>query len=260
MHAGCEDFDTPPEQIRGEWKMTSVALYSEQPILTAGFQRVMAGLEDLTLSAAFTDLDPFMEHVQTHRPSVVLLDMTAAVTFATLSKLKSIAGDVPIILWVDVTPMEFVSQALALGIRGFLRRCLPIELQIKCLRNVAAGDLWVEQGLCDRLLTSERIVVSRRQRQLLSLLAQGLKNKEIAHAMTLTEGTIKVYLSRLFRKVGANDRFELALYALKNLFVGPASEPEPASAAGESRPSAPLSPAFFLPTFVTVARPAAIVH
>ena len=62
------------------------------------------------------------------RPSVVLLDAAAAVTFATLSTLKSIAGGAPIVLWVDVCPVEFVSQALARGVRGILRKSLPIEL------------------------------------------------------------------------------------------------------------------------------------
>jgi DNA-binding NarL/FixJ family response regulator len=216
MHADCRGFNAPAEQIRGEWKMTSVALYSEQPVLTAGLQSVMAGLEDLALSA-FTDLDRLMEHVQTRRPSVVLLDLTIAVTFATLSRLKSIVGDAPIVLWVDVTPLAYVSQALALGVRGILRKSLPTEFQVKCLRTVAAGDLWVEQGLCDRLLTSKRVFLTPRERQLMGLLGQGLKNKEIAGAMTLTEGTVKVYLSRLFEKVGAHDRFELAMYSLQNL-------------------------------------------
>ena len=238
--------------------MTSVALYSEQPILTAGLQSVMAGLEDLALSA-FTDLDRLMEHVQTRRPSVVLLDVTIAVTFTTLSRLKSIVGDAPIVLWVDVTPLEYVSQALALGVRGILRKSLPTEFQVKCLRTVAAGDLWVEQGLCDRLLTSKRVFLTPRERQLMGLLAQGLKNKEIAGAMTLTEGTVKVYISRLFEKVGAHDRFELARYSLQNLFTGAASELEPAWVAGESRPSARLSPLVFLPSFVSVACPAAAV-
>ena len=62
------------------------------------------------------------------RPSVVLLEATAAVTFATLSTLKSIAGDAPVVLWVDVSPVEYVSQALARGVRGILRKSLPIEL------------------------------------------------------------------------------------------------------------------------------------
>src|ERR1017187_6883151 len=141
--------------------MTSVALYSEHLILTAGLQTVMACLEDMTLSAAFTDLDAFMEHVQTRRPSVVLLEVTGAVAFATLSKLRSIAVDSSVVLWVGTTPMECVSQALALGVRGILRKSLPIELQIQCLRSVAAGDLWVEQGLCDRLLTPQRIGLRR---------------------------------------------------------------------------------------------------
>jgi hypothetical protein len=53
-----------------------------------------------------------------------------------------------------------------------------------------------------------------------SLLSQGLKNKEIATTLMISEGTVKVYLSRLFQKVGVKDRFELALFGLKNLSTG----------------------------------------
>jgi predicted transcriptional regulator len=52
---------------------------------------------------------------------------------------------------------------------------------------------------------------------LLGLLVQGLKNREIAAEMGISEGTVKAYLTTLFEKVGARDRFELALYGLKNL-------------------------------------------
>jgi DNA-binding NarL/FixJ family response regulator len=218
----------------------------------------MADLGDFTLAAEFTDVESLMEHVRTIRPGVVLLEVTPAINFATLSKLKSMAGDVPVVLWVDVVAMEFVSQALALGVRGILRKSLPIELQVKCLRSVVAGNLWVEQGLCDRLLTSKRITLTRRERQLVGLLAQGLKNKEIAYAMTLSEGTVKVYLSRLFQKVGANDRFDLALYALKNLFFDAVPEPAPALAAAECRMPARLTVP--LPSFLSMERPAVTVH
>jgi len=79
--------------------MTGVALYSEQPALTAGLQAVIAGLEDFTLSGVFTEFDLFIEHVQTHRPGVVLLEVTAAAAFTTMSELIPITGDLPIILW-----------------------------------------------------------------------------------------------------------------------------------------------------------------
>jgi DNA-binding NarL/FixJ family response regulator len=232
--------------------MTNVVLFSEQPILAAGLEAVIGSLEDVRLSAVLTDLDILMEHVRTSGPCVVLLEVTAAVTLTTLSNLKSTAGSSPVVLWINTASTEFVSQALALGVRGILRKSLPIELQIKCLRSAAAGDLWVEQGLCDRLLTSKQISLTRRERQLVSLLAQGLKNKELAYAMSLSEGTVKVYLSRLFQKVGANDRFELALFALKNLYFDVAEGPEPARSAGDSHSPALPSPAFFPANFVSL--------
>lgn len=73
--------------------------------------------------------------------------------------------------------------------------------------------------------------------------------------MTLSDGTVKVYLSRLFQKVGVKDRFELALFAIKNLFDDP-PEPKPACVAGESGPQPQPSPPLLLSNFVTVERPA----
>jgi DNA-binding NarL/FixJ family response regulator len=161
---------------------------------------------------------------------------------------------VPVVLWVDAVSTEFASKALAIGVRGILRQSLPIELQVKCLRIVAVGDLWVEQTLCEELLTARRVRLTRRERQLVSLLAQGLKNKEIAYAMTLSEGTVKVYLTRLFRKVGVNDRFGLGLFALKNCLADAAREAgagrggSPPAGAGLARASSfPSSRAWHVP-------------
>jgi DNA-binding CsgD family transcriptional regulator len=85
------------------------------------------------------------------------------------------------------------------------------------MRKVAAGEMWVEKSLRNKLVGIERIALTPRERQLLGLLARGLKNKEIAYAMDITEGTVKMYLTHLFRKAGANDRLELALFTLRNL-------------------------------------------
>ena len=118
----------------------------------------------------------------------------------------------------------------------------------------------MEQGLCDRLLTSKRVVLTQRERQLACLLAQGLKNKEIAYSLRLSEGTVKVYLTRLFHKVGANDRFEMALFALKNCFAGTEEAAAPALSGGEIRPEPKLPEASFLPSFLSVTSSAAGVH
>jgi DNA-binding NarL/FixJ family response regulator len=242
------------EYAPGDREITSVAVYSDQPILAAGLEAVVSERKDCTLSGIFATLGLLMEHVGACRPSVVLLDVTPAVTFSTLSNLKPLVDVAPVILWVNAVSTEFVSKALASGVRGILRQSLPIELQIKCLRTVAVGDLWVEQPLCEELLNARRVRLTRREYQLVSLLAQGLKNKEIAYAMTLSEGTVKVYLTRLFRKVGVSDRFELALFALNKFLVGPAYELEPA---GEVLPRVRASPALPFRNFASVACPAA---
>jgi DNA-binding CsgD family transcriptional regulator len=85
---------------------------------------------------------------------------------------------------------------------------------------VQAGELWFEKALTDSFLCARRVALTQREGQLVSLLSQGLKNKEIASTLLISEGTVKVYLSRLFQKVGVKDRFELALFGLKNLTTG----------------------------------------
>ena len=74
--------------------------------------------------------------------------------------------------------------------------------------------------LMDYLLSQKRVTLTERQGQLVSLVAQGLKNKEIAWRLGTTEGTVKAYLYKLFRKLGVNDRLGMVLYGQKNLFDG----------------------------------------
>jgi len=125
-----------------------------------------------------------------------------------------------IVLWVNSISTELAFQAMGLGVRGILRKTLPTDLQVKCLMKVQAGELWFEKALTDSFLCARRVALTQREGQLVSLLSQGLKNKEIASTLMISEGTVKVYLSRLFQKVGVKDRFELALFGLKNLTTG----------------------------------------
>jgi len=160
------------------------------------------------------------EQLPRSNPEVLLLDLNPEVTFAVLSDLKQAAPETHIVLWVTAISTELAFQAMGLGVRGILRKQLPAELQVKCLQRVYAGELWFEKALTDSFLNARRVVLTNREGQLVSLLSQGLKNKEIAAILMVSEGTVKVYLSRLFEKAGVKDRFELALYGLKNLTTG----------------------------------------
>lgn len=205
--------------------MTTIALYSKQTVLAAGLQAILAAEGSLGASWACTDLERFTEVIGTQRPGVLLVEWTADASAGFLAEILDLAGSAPVVLWVDAISTEFASQAISQGIRGILRKNLSVKLQLKCLQKVAAGELWVEKELSDTLLYARRIALSQRERQVTGLVAQGLKNKEIADSLQVAEGTIKTYLARLLEKVGANDRFDLALLAWKNCFPTPAGLP-----------------------------------
>ena len=130
-------------------------------------------------------------------------------------------------LWGEALTGEFAFQAMQLGVRGILAGTISIEGLLAALENVHRGVLCFEQELMDSVLAHTRVTLTRRQGQIVSLVSQGFKNKEIATAMGITEGTVKVYLYKLFRKLGMNDRLDMALYGLKNLFVAHDAAPDP---------------------------------
>jgi DNA-binding NarL/FixJ family response regulator len=115
---------------------------------------------------------------------------------------------------------------MQLGVRGILAGTISIDGLLAALENVHRGMLCFEQELMDSVLAQTRVTLTRRQGQIVSLVSQGFKNKEIATAMGITEGTVKVYLYKLFRKLGMNDRLDMALYGIKNLFVAQTATPD----------------------------------
>jgi len=139
------------------------------------------------------------------------------------------------VLWVREVSTELAFQAVEHGVRGILRKTLPEETLLKSLELVAQGGLWFEESLRAGVQAARAITLTKRESQLVGLLSQGLRNKELASMLMISEGSVKVYLSRLFKKLRVSDRFELALYGLKNLPHAAPVEP-----ADRSRPRGEL--------------------
>ncbi len=121
---------------------------------------------------------------------------------------------------------------MLLGTRAILPGNTSIDGLLTSLREVARGVLCFEKDLLDKVLFQKRINLTNREGQIVTLVAQCFRNKAIGNALGITEGTVKVYLYKLFKKLGVNDRLDMAIYGLRNLFGG---EPglERASAPGE---------------------------
>jgi DNA-binding NarL/FixJ family response regulator len=219
--------------------MSNVLLCANEPILAEGLRRILENVPGLELAGCCPRLEDLREQVEAIQPDILLVDLTADVTFSVLSGLREAVSTSRIVVWVHAISTELALQLMSLGVRGILRRTLPVETLVRCLLRVNEGELWFEKALTDSIMTAHSYSLTRREGQLVALLSQGLKNKEIAYQLSISEGTVKVYMSRLFQKLGVKDRFELALYGLKNLAPG-SRVTEAANVTAAKRQTAPL--------------------
>jgi DNA-binding NarL/FixJ family response regulator len=149
----------------------------------------------------------------------LLVDFSSEITVGFFALLHEAAPECRIVLWVRTVSDELIAQAREVGVTGVLKRTATNDEFIEELRRIVAGEDVLEDH---RPANSTKIGLTKRESQIVGLLAQGLRNKEIANCLGLTEGTVKSYLVHLFHKVGARDRFELAVLGLKNSHCGQA--------------------------------------
>jgi len=211
--------------------VTRLLLYTDEPVLAAGLEKVLVPSTGFRLSAVYHTASALIDEAGDADHDVLFLDLTPELTFSLLVEIQKRLPNARIVLWVRSISTELAYQAIEHGVRGILRKTHSPDVLLKCLQMVAEGGLWFEEALKASFTSMRTISLTRRESQLVSLLAQGLKNKEIASTLFISEGTVKVYLSRLFQKLSVKDRFELALFGLKNMPTGEAliEVPQPRS-------------------------------
>ena len=197
--------------------MYRVLLFTDEPVVTRGVKQVLSLKTGFRLAGVSNSPATLAETAEAVRPDLILVDFTPAITFGVLVELQERLPSCRMVLWVRDISTELAFQSIEHGVRGILRKTVPEETLLKCLLLVAQGGLWFEESLRASVQAARAITLTKRESQLVGLLSQGLKNKELASMLMISEGTVKVYLSRLFKKLRVNDRFELALYGLKNL-------------------------------------------
>jgi len=201
--------------------MITVCACESQPIVIEGLKRSLEGLDDLRLVGAVNSPDRVMELVEAEQPKVCLLDKAfgAKAVFQLVSDLKLREQPCEPILWAaEISEVESF-RALQVGARGILKKTLPIQVIQDCLRTVAKGNIWIESSISNQFVgfinrrSTPRL--TPREEEILTLVMRGMKNKQIADALSITTGTVKVHLMHIFEKTGVKDRFELAMYGRK---------------------------------------------
>jgi two-component system nitrate/nitrite response regulator NarL len=201
-----------------------------QPIVLAGLANVLAVCDDLEFVGAASNPSEALENIRQRRPDVILVDQSSGLkaVFQFLSDVKSTLAHCQPVLWVNDLAEIDCFRALQIGARGILKKTLPIESVLECLRSVGHGNVWIESSLSDHVMGSlDRRSAPRltpREKEIVHHVCGGLKNKEIAEALAITAGTVKVHLMHIFEKTGVKDRFELAVHGRRLLGIEHAGE------------------------------------
>jgi len=198
--------------------MITIGACESQPIVVEGLRRSLEASKDLQFVGAALNPTAAVELVEEHKPAVFLLDKafgTKAV-FQLITDLKGRSPGTEPILWAaEISEIESF-RALQVGARGILKKTLPVNTLLDCLRTVARGNIWIENSISDQFVgfINRRNTphLTAREEEIVALVARGMKNKQIADALCITTGTVKVHLMHIFEKTGVKDRFELAMY------------------------------------------------
>lgn len=203
-----------------------VILADDHPIVLDGLSQLLAREADIEVIARCSTGRETLEAVRRERPDILVLDL-AMPEGDGLSVLQSLrAGpfaSVRVVILSAALDEEALLQAVRLGVKGVVLKEMAPDLLLRCLRTVAAGGQWLERGLVgralDRLLKDESDarklaeVLTAREVEIVRQVAAGRRNKEIARALGITEGTVKIHVHRIYEKLGLDNRVALAAYA-----------------------------------------------
>jgi DNA-binding NarL/FixJ family response regulator len=197
----------------------TVLVHCQHPVLTLGIQSLFEKSGDRgDLKVVVTSgAERTIELARAIQPDVIVLDINAEFDLGFLRTIKRQAADAKVVLWIEGISTELAFQAFNLGVAGIINKTLSPDEFLQNLRAVAQGSIRIEPALMDAIVMAKTVKLTKRESELVMLVAQGLKNKEIGAQLNITENTVKAYLSRLFQKLNVKDRLDLALYGLKNL-------------------------------------------
>jgi len=209
-----------------------IVVADDHPIFRDGLCKLLALEEDFEVVAQAQDGRQVLEVLQQFEPDILLLDlrMPGLDGLATLQRLQAVKNKTRVIvLTASDDKNEFV-QAMKMGCSGIVLKQTAADLIIKSIRRVHAGEIWLDSNTTAAVMRQfaspldgtpqagmrarERSPLSNREREIVALVAQGYKNKEMAEKMFISEQTVKNHLHNIFDKLGVSDRLELALYAI----------------------------------------------
>lgn len=198
-----------------------ILLADDHPMISTAIEALLRNSPFEIVGMASTG-EQAIQKVEELNPDILLLDlqMPGGTGMDVLRRLRSNGGKTRIVLLTAAIDDGSLIEAKSLKVQGMVLKNSDPAYLIECLERVSRGGRWIDPELADRtkeltetLGEREAPALSPRERELISLVRKGMRNREIAEQLGVTEGTIKVYLHSVFEKLGVSSRTELAIRA-----------------------------------------------
>lgn len=197
-------------------KRDSVFLCEAEPIVVRGFISALSEHPEWTLLGTATSPGLVLSALGGRTPGLIIVDHSAGprASLQLLAELRYSCPESLCVFWYRDVPDSDLVRVLQAGVKGLIRKTSPVEDLLACMNTVASGESFLDAtaspGLRQWRDRRTEMRLTPREREIMELVGQGLKNREIAERLAITSGTVKVHLMHVFEKTGARDRYELA--------------------------------------------------
>lgn len=200
----------PPDKIR-------LLVVDDHMVMRMGLVYAASAQRDMQVVAEVESGEEAIEAYRKHQPDVVILDlrMRGLSGLETIRTLRAEFKGAKIVVFSNYARGEEVYQALRFGAAGFVVKSMDLAQLLDAIRKVYAGGKYVPPDLAVRMTERSFTPLSERETEVLGLIAKGLSNKEIASAIRVTEGTVKLHVTNILSKMGVNTRTEALVVAVQ---------------------------------------------
>jgi DNA-binding NarL/FixJ family response regulator len=213
-----------------------VLLIEDHVVVRTGLRMLLDGQPTISVVGEAGTREDALALASSEQPNIILLDpmLNTDSSLAFLPELLACAARARVIVLTGVLDPEMHRRSVSLGAMGIVLKDQPPEVLFKAIDRVHAGEIWIERSLMASVLSqlanpttnvdpelAKIALLTPREREVIALIGEGLKNKAIAERLFITETTARNHLASIFAKLGVVDRLELALYAYRHHLVPP---------------------------------------
>jgi DNA-binding NarL/FixJ family response regulator len=205
-----------------------VVIADDHKMVREGLKQLLELDGDIQVVGEASDGEQCIQKVVDTNPDVLLLDINMPTMngLQTLQELRRNNSKQKVLMLTIHNEIEYLLRAVDIGVNGYVLKDSESSVLKKAIYTIYQGETYIEPSLTPELKErmqspslSNSEILTRREIDVLKLLAEGLFNKEIAYRLSISEKTVKNHVSNIFKKISVSDRTQAAVYAIKNNFV-----------------------------------------